>query len=382
MSEGYEELRIVKYLSGRAVHLGVPLMGTFELTARCNLNCKMCYVHLSKDEVDKRGRELTADQWLGIAEAARAKGMLLMLLTGGEPLLRPDFEYIYTSLRKMGILVSINTNGTMVNDDVLRLFRAQPPARVNMSLYGATPEAYGRLCGDEAAFEKALSALRSMKALGLNVKINHSMTPHNYRDAKAVYDIAAAEGAHIQMASYMFPAARCGEEHIGCGDRLSPKDSARLGVLYDRLRFSDERFMLRAENMKKGIRQEEDDGCGGSPEMPHKEGERIFCRAGRSTFWMTWDGRMTPCGMINEPCVYPLEVGFDAAWDELRAKTLEIFLPPECTSCPVRHACDVCAASCYTETGSFDGVPRYLCERTKEILRLTELEYQRIKEQN
>ena len=79
-----------------------PLAGNFELTARCNFNCKMCYVHLTAEEQQRRGRELTADQWLAIAEQARSRGMLFLLLTGGEPLIRTDFRYLLTELKKMG----------------------------------------------------------------------------------------------------------------------------------------------------------------------------------------------------------------------------------------------------------------------------------------
>lgn len=96
------EPRLSSYLHAKACRAGTPLSGNFELTARCNFNCRMCYVHLTPEEQRRRGRELTADEWLAIAETARSRGMLFLLLTGGEPLIRPDFRYILTELKKWG----------------------------------------------------------------------------------------------------------------------------------------------------------------------------------------------------------------------------------------------------------------------------------------
>ena len=86
------EPRLSAYLHARACAKGIPLAGNFELTPRCNFNCRMCYVHLTPEEEQRRGTELTADEWLAIAEQARSQGMLFLLLTGGEPLVRTDFR--------------------------------------------------------------------------------------------------------------------------------------------------------------------------------------------------------------------------------------------------------------------------------------------------
>lgn len=111
------EPRLSSYLHARACRSGTPLAGNFELTARCNFNCKMCYVHLTAEEQQRRGRELTADEWLAIAQEARSRGMLFLLLTGGEPLIRKDFRYLLTELKKMGLLVSVNSNGSLIDRD-------------------------------------------------------------------------------------------------------------------------------------------------------------------------------------------------------------------------------------------------------------------------
>ena len=71
MENNSAEPRLSSYLHAKACRAGTPLAGNFELTPRCNFNCKMCYVHLSEAEQKRRGAELSADEWLSIADGAQ-----------------------------------------------------------------------------------------------------------------------------------------------------------------------------------------------------------------------------------------------------------------------------------------------------------------------
>ena len=108
--QGNSEPLMVRYLHEKGLQEGRPVSGTFELTQRCNFGCEMCYVHDCKQKTDP----LSAEDWLSLAQQAKDAGTVFLLLTGGEPLLRDDFEYIYRSLAKMGFLISINTNGSLL----------------------------------------------------------------------------------------------------------------------------------------------------------------------------------------------------------------------------------------------------------------------------
>ena len=143
------------FLFAKAGGQGVPLSGTFELTARCNLDCRMCYIHKRANDAAALRRERSADEWLALARDCQKAGTLLLLLTGGEPFLRPDFREIYTGCRRLGLMVSINTNGTLLGDEMIAFLAADPPARVNVTLYGASPETYGALCGDRYQYIRA-----------------------------------------------------------------------------------------------------------------------------------------------------------------------------------------------------------------------------------
>lgn len=341
----------------QATEKGTPLSGSFELTSRCTLNCKMCYIHRSPNSKEALSEEKSTEWWIDLARRAAGKGMLLLLLTGGEPLIRKDFEEIYLACRNMGLLISVNTNGTLIDEQKVKFFSSNPPQRLNISLYGTSPETYAELCGDGDAFNKVIRAVKALKEAGVSLKLNYTITPYNQTDALKAYDLAKELGIPIQPVSYMFPPLRssCGAETV----RLSAEEAALAHFKWQSHHFSDPNDLRRfIEITKKGEAPREIevdclDSCG----------ERIRCRAGSSTFWVTYDGKMTPCGMMVEPSV-PIE-DFDAAWSFIRAESEKIYLPPECKNCSLRKSCDICAAVAYAETGRFDCVPTYICEKAK-----------------
>ena len=121
---------------------GIPVIGNFELLPLCNMDCKMCYIKMSQSDVNKKGGLKTADEWLSIAREARNAGTIYLLLTGGEVFLYKDFKYLYTELTKMGFIITVNTNATMINEEVLEWFAQIPPKCVNVTLYGGSDETY------------------------------------------------------------------------------------------------------------------------------------------------------------------------------------------------------------------------------------------------
>ena len=149
MEKKQTEPYISTYLHAKGSKLGLPIAGNFELTARCNFNCPMCYVHLTQND-GLAEKELTAEQWIDIAQQARDQGMIFVLLTGGEPFIRKDFFEIYDAIKAMGLLVSINTNGSMLQGEIRRRLLENPPHRINISLYGGNPQTYRDMCGQDA----------------------------------------------------------------------------------------------------------------------------------------------------------------------------------------------------------------------------------------
>ena len=148
----------------------IPISGTFELTPMCNFSCKMCYVRKNQKEVDSSGGLKSIAQWLNWAEAAKEKGMLYLLITGGEPLVYPGFWELYEKLTQMGFVISINSNGSMITEEVAARFAEMPPKKFNITLYGASNKSYETLCGVKDGFERVMNAAGYLKKYKIKFK--------------------------------------------------------------------------------------------------------------------------------------------------------------------------------------------------------------------
>lgn len=363
-----------KYLHAKGNLLGFPAGGTFELTPRCNFNCKMCYVHLTEEEQRARGRELTTAEWLQIGREAKDAGTLFLLLTGGEPTLRPDFPELLHQFKAMGFLVTMNSNGVPLEDKLLEFLKKDPPSRIDISLYGTSNETYQQLCG-VPAYERVLRNIQSLREAGIDVKVNMSVTPANLQDMTSVYEAAKQMGVHTQSASYVFPPVRLHSDLCGRNFRLEPEEAGELQAQYDFIRYTKEQFLKRVRDIRH---------CASPADSPETDrcdmtGDGIQCRAGRSAFWITWDGKMLPCGQMAAPAADVLKDGFASAWEQTKTHAAAICLPLECRTCDIKHVCRACAAMCYCETGSFDRRPDYVCRMQRSyiiaMIRLWQEEY-------
>lgn len=360
-----QNVSFMKFVLDKACRKRIPVSGTLELTARCNLACKMCYIHEKENDPLVIQKERPTEFWLDFIEQAKQAGTLTMLITGGEPLLRRDFKEIYLACKKAGFVVSVNTNGTLITQDDVAFFKQYPPAKLNISLYGASAESYEALCGIGSMYERVSGAIGALCAAGVAVKINYTVTEFNHHDAPMIYALAKELKIPIQHSTYMFPALRAGKDGACASCRVSPETAAAYSVACDREKFPPTEYALRARALAHGHdlpRENDDDSL-------RSEKERIFCRAGLSSYWLTYDGRLLPCGMLVRPSV-PLDRPFAQAWPILKEETAKIYLPTKCTSCKIRPYCEMCAAVCYGESGEFDAVPEYMCRKTEAFLKM------------
>lgn len=356
-------------LYSKAARRRIPLSGTFELTPICNFACRMCYVRKSPAEVKAHHRpQLGYDDWLRIAREGREQGLLFLLLTGGEPFLWPRFWELYGELVDMGMLVAINTNGSLIDEDAIEKLKRRPPRRVNITLYGGCDETYERLCGVKGVFGKVDRAIRGLRAAGIPVKINCSLTPHNAGDLEKMVDYAKELGLRLDLATYMFPPIRRDPHAVGVNDRFTPEQTARYRLRGIELQQGEDACQAFLERVKQGQADPPglDEGC-----YDPVDG-RVHCRAGSASFWVTWDGFVTACGMMPEPKVELRDRAFADVWRELTGATAALRLSGVCARCENRLLCHPCAAMAAAETGSAAGVPQYLCHVAKELRRIAE----------
>lgn len=359
--------QLTDYLYSKASKLRIPLSGTFELSPVCNFNCRMCYVRKSLKEVAESPRKiLSLDEWRSIARQARDAGMLYLLLTGGEPFLWPDFWTLYEELIDMGFIISINTNGSLIDAKAIERLRRKPPQRINITLYGASDATYRRLCGADRVFTRVDAAIRGLQEAGITVKLNCSLTPENAVDLDWIIDYAKERKTVLSVATYMFPPVRRDPSQVGVNERFTPEESARHTLHSVQRQQGEERYRYHLNRILEGYIDPPglDESC-----IDPIDG-RVRCRAGSAAFWITWDGWMTPCGMMPEPKVDVRSGSFAQVWQRITEETAALKLSGTCASCPNRNVCHACAAMAMAETGTASGIPVYLCRSAQQMQKI------------
>lgn len=355
---------LTDYMFSKASRAKIPLSGTFELSPVCNFSCRMCYVRKTAKEVAENVRPvMTCEQWLEIAKQARDAGMLYLLLTGGEPLLWPDFWELYEELIQMGFLISINTNGSLIDKECIERLKRMPPKRVNITLYGASDVTYEALCRTKNGFSAVDHAITEVKEAGIPVKLNASLTPCNGQDMEEMIAYAEEKKLILETATYMFPPIRREPDRIGENERFTPEEAARYRLRAYELQYGEDMYRSYLKSIEQGFVPPPglDESC-----IDPLDG-KIRCRAGKASFWITWDGWLTPCGLMPEPKVDVVGRSFNQAWTELTAICEKISTSGVCAHCPNQKICHTCAAMAIAETGKVTGIPKYLCKIAQEM---------------
>lgn len=360
---------VERMLLDQARRTRTPANGSIELLPLCNMNCDMCYVRLSREEMEAKGRLRTADEWLEIGRQMKDAGVLFLLLTGGEPFLYPDFRRLYLELRKMGMIITINTNGTLIDEALAEFFGKYKPRRVNITLYGTDEETYDKLCHYPRGYEKTLRGIRLLREQGVDVKVSGSLARANRDDLDKLLDIGEELKIPVRVDTYMMPATRERDLPYNMQSRLNPEEAARARIHALKREMGPELF---PQYVRQSVERAD------HPEPAGAEPGHMSCMAGQCSFTINWQGEMRPCVILTEPAISVFEVGFEAAWKYIVEETHKILLNEKCSTCHMRHLCRTCAASALLETSSYDGVPDYMCRYAGESLRILREEWEKI----
>ena len=335
----------------------IPLAFEMELTARCNNNCRHCYINLPAGDREAKAREMDFGFIMDLADQAVSLGALWCLLTGGEPLLREDFAEIYLGLRKKGLLVSVFTNAALIGEKETELFRSHPPRAIEVSVYGVTSKTEERVTRtprSNQAFRKGLDRL--LKA-GIKVRFKTMALRSNLSELAEIAAFCRARSADFfrfdPMIHLRIDQNQVRNEEIK-NERLAPdeiialerSDPERLGALE---RACDSHFL--SERAARDCRH------------------LIYCGAGQSSFLVGWDGRFALCPSLRHPdCLYDLKQGsLRQAWEQFAPRVLSMesnnsdYLE-KCGVCPIVNLCLWCPAHAHLETGELDKPVDYFCE--------------------
>lgn len=325
-SDAQKYAAVKKFLNFKSREKGVPISGSFELTPLCNLDCKMCYVHMNKDQLSGTSL-LSVDQWKDIMRQAIAGGMMYARLTGGECLTYPGFKELYLFLREKGIEISILTNGLLLNEEMISFLKEHRPADIQITLYGASEEAYEAVTGVRAFHAVAENIRRVVDA---EIALNIAVTPSEYmKDGTEIIRYLHSEGLNFAVnAGLMTPRKETGRDLAGV-DLASYIEMLKL---QRSLKGKETDNVIDPESLPDP----------GSAKIESAKGVR--CGAGRSNFSIDWKGQMRPCN--NFPCepVSVFELGFAEAWKITHHTATNYPLPQECEGCSYKPVCKHCVA--------------------------------------
>jgi len=339
--------KLCKQFIKDALETGYYPSAAFELTAFCTLKCPMCYVRTDNEDAGfLRGKPLTAEQWISLARQFRDQGGLFLLLTGGEAMMRPDFREIYDEISRMGLFITLYTNGTTVNDDMLELLKKRPPAKIGLTLYGASQETYDKFGGGKDSFRKAIDGLdRLLTIENINLGVTFHACRENCSDLKDVFDLAASRNLLLNL-DYMNTAPVRGAYSDVRKQRLTQEQKEEILALYRELMgpYHDEFVRLNGETddhaeyaMEKAAGEDKE------------KARHIVCLGARSGVYIAWDGRMYPCVTASFPYAFPLEQGFSAAAFDIRRQVDSILMPEKCLGCEKRKTICLCPPKALNE---------------------------------
>ena len=348
--------KVSVFLEQKARESCVPFRGTFELTPLCNLDCKMCYVHLN--EVQMRGRKLlSSDKWICLMNQAIEAGMSKATLTGGECLTYPYFDDVYLFLKSKGILITVKTNGVLLDSNRIDFFRNNPPSALLVSLYGNSDKVYEKVTGSRV-FWNVLNNIQMAKKANLPVTI--MITPNSYMGETIKETIQFVKGLDIPYvinSTLMTPRL----------DTQKEKEEYDLTIdqYIDILLFDSaiNNFVLQKnESAHKCELFPKEDKCKSQYEL-----SGIKCGAGKSSFSITWDGYMCPCILMDNVKDNPIENGFASSWEHINREMNRFPTFVKCKQCAYSQACAYCAAE-NEKMGSKYLLDNMWCQRTWKMI--------------
>ncbi len=347
-------------LAEAALLSGTPLNGQLELTPRCNYRCRMCYVNQAAGDERIRTRELPAVEWLRIGRGFRDMGMLNVLLTGGEPFLRPDFLPLYADLHDLGLVMTVFTNASLVTPQAAAALARRRPHAVYVSLYGATDAVSDSVTGCRDSLTKTLEGVRCLRAARIPVILRTTLVRQNQAQLGQMAAIAESFGVPFGMNELLFSRRDPLPENVQAGSAPSADWRLDAEEMEQVLQAFGERLAGRDSGRAQLVTTDV-----GARRRHTEPGSAFTCSAARTSFWVTWDGMLTPCASLRTPSVRLEGLGMREAWEQLRQGCAAVPACEACLSCPDREFCETCPAYSFAETGRFDLPAPFLCERYK-----------------
>lgn len=325
----------------------VPMQVSIEVTRRCPLECQHCYNNLPMGDQDARSREMTTEEHFRMLDELIEMGCIWLLYTGGEIFARKDFLEIYTYAKRKGFLITLFTNGTLINEKIADYLVEWPPFAIEITLYGRTRETYEALTQIPGSYDRCLRGIKLLRERGLPLKLKTVATSINKHEITAMREFAEEElGAEFKMDGQINPRIDCSQSPLAV--RLTPEEvvtldmSAPKGVSeYRRLAKHD---MENPPNLSQG-------------------NTVYFCGGGMNSFAINAYGEMGICVISQQDTFRVQESGLTRVWEEslLNLRNRKRTRVTKCIECRIQSLCGMCPANGELENGDRESPVDFLC---------------------
>ncbi len=332
--------RLFERLRARALAHDVPISAMLELTNRCHLQCRHCYIHAASPS-----DELSLSEYRTLLDQLATAGTLFLTITGGEPMVRPDFFEILESARQRGFSFILFTSGTRITPEAAGRLSDLCPQRVEISLLGGQPATHDRITRVQGSFAKVLDGVRLLRARGIPVQLKTTWMRDNIEEAGQIKSLARELDASFRSA-FLLIHRRDGSPE--------PED---LSVTEAQLR-----ALAATELAQTGTQ-----AIPPPPPLLTDEQKQASspCGAGQTSCTIDAHGLVYPCAAIRTVLGDIRQASFADIWNgnpviaELRA--IRVADLTQCSSCRLFLRCARCAGLARMETGSLFSPSRQSC---------------------
>lgn len=327
----------------------------WEVTAGCNLDC----IHCRRLDVARRMApdDLSMKESFQLIDGIAELGRPILILSGGEPLIRPDIFAIARYGVDQGLKVCLATNGTLVSRKIAERIRDAGVTHCSVSLDGAKADTHDRFRGQPRAFERAIKGINKLRESGLQVQINTTVTRHNVAEMVDIYRLGVELGA-VSFYVFMLVPVGCGL-HIADAQMLTPQ--AYEAVLHRLYELScEKKIHVKATCAPYYYRIIRQRAAAEGIELAYAtDGMAAMtkgCLAGTAVCFVSHKGEVFPCGYLPLLAGNIRQQSFASIWNNsplfrnLRDPTL---LQGKCGSCDFREVCGGCRARAFSRSGNY-----------------------------
>lgn len=316
-----------------------PSLISWNLTKKCNLRCPHCYM----DAGGKAETELSTGDCLDLLDEMKSMGTEMVILTGGEPLLRKDIFDIARHASELGMWVVMGTNGVLITDGVARKMVECGVKGVGISIDSIHPEKHDGFRGGADSWKHSVRALEICRAQGLEVLVQTTVMDMNYQEIPELVAFAREKGAWSFNLYFM---VRTGRGQVL--NDLSPGRTADMLSSLVELQSEYRPMLVRSKCAPQFKQIAYEAGRGGL--------ESGGCMAGTQYARITPEGDVTPCPYMDVVVGNVREQSFSRIWDS--SPVLQDLRHPErllgrCGRCEFKELCGGCRCRAYAATGDY-----------------------------